>query len=139
MRVRVLFFGMLKEIVGHSGEDSEIPEGASLSTVFNQYASRYPRLREVAGSIVIARNQEFADPATRLEEGDEIAFLPPVSGGSGQGPLEICECGHYFALTRHYIDCRLVINRLQDGSEGAVITFEGTVRNNTRSEEHTSE
>ena len=132
MRVRVLFFGMLKDVVGRSGEDSEVPEGASLGTVFDEYANRYPRLREVARSIVLARNQEFADRATRLEEGDEVAFLPPVSGGSGSGPLEICEGGHYFALTRQNIDSRAVIARLQDGSEGAVVTFEGTVRNHTR-------
>src|SRR5215217_5696084 len=106
MRVRVLFFGMLKDIVGTAGENSEIPEGASLRTVFDDYARRYPRLREIAPSIVVARNQEFADPATPLEEGDEVAFLPPVSGGSGNGPLEIHEAGHYFALTRQHIDSR---------------------------------
>jgi molybdopterin synthase catalytic subunit len=132
MRVRVLFFGMLKDMVGRSGEDSEIPEGASVGTVFDDYANRYPRLREAARSIVVARNQEFADPSTRLEEGDEIAFLPPVSGGSGNAPLQICQDGHYFALTRHQIDSRAIIARLQDGCEGAVITFEGTVRNNTK-------
>src|SRR5206468_1560069 len=122
MRVRVLFFGMLKDMVGRAGEDSEIPDGASLGTVFDDYAKRYPRLREIARSIVVARNHEFADPATLLEEGDEVAFLPPVSGGSGSGPLEISEAGHYFALTRHLIDSRRVIARLQDGSEGAVVT-----------------
>src|SRR4051794_20331939 len=122
MRVRVLFFGMLKDIVGRAGEESEIPADACLRTVFDDYASRYPRLREIAPSIVVARNHEFADPATRLEEGDEVAFLPPVSGGSGWGPLEISEAGHYFALTRHQIDLRGVIARFQDGSEGAVVT-----------------
>lgn len=81
MRVRVLFFGMLKDVVGRSGEDSEIPDGASLGTVFDHYADRYPRLREIARSIVIARNHEFAGPATRLEEGDEVAFLPPSAAG----------------------------------------------------------
>src|SRR5262245_48291685 len=98
MRVRVLFFGMLKDVVGRSGDDSDIPEGSSLASLFESYAERYPRLREIARSIVIARNQEFADPGTCLVEGDEVAFLPPVSGGSGNQRLEICEGGHYFAL-----------------------------------------
>ncbi len=68
-----------------------------------------------------------------VREGDEVAFLPPVSGGAFGCPMpdEICEGGHYFALTRHAIDTRAIIARLLTGAEGAVVTFEGTVRNNT--------
>jgi MoaE-MoaD fusion protein len=136
MRVRVLFFGMLKDVVGQAGEDSEVPEGASLATLFEDYAVRYPRLRQIARSIVIARNREFAGPSTLLEDGDEVAFLPPVSGGSaGNSPsdsIELIENGNYFAITRHCIDDRAVRDRLIDGCEGAVVTFEGTVRNNTK-------
>ena len=58
MRVKVLFFGMLKEIVGHVEEQVELAPGAQLSTIFNHYAVQFPRLRELAGSIVMARNQE---------------------------------------------------------------------------------
>jgi molybdopterin synthase catalytic subunit len=66
-----------------------------------------------------------------VAEGDEIAFLPPVSGGTA-GDLEIAgEDGHYFALTRHAIDTPAVIARVQTGGDGAVVTFEGVVRNNT--------
>lgn len=132
MRARVLFFGMLKDIVGKSAEDAEFPEGADLQSVFDLYRARYPRLGELARSIVIARNQEFADRATLLAEGDEVALLPPVSGGRNTGPIEISEAGNYFALTRHAIDSRGVVARLLTGSEGAVVTFEGTVRNNTK-------
>ena len=85
----------------------------------------------MARSIVMARNQEFAPPTTTVEDGDEIAFLPPVSGGSGEKPLEISEAGHYFALTRRVIDIEAVAARLMTGAEGAVVTFEGTVRNHT--------
>ena len=80
----------------------------------------------------MARNQEFADPATKLADGDEVAFLPPVSGGRNNNDLEIREAGHYFALTRHAIDTHAVIARLLTGAEGAVVTFEGTVRNHTK-------
>ena len=106
MRARVLFFGMLKDIVGMSREEAEFPEGADLRAVFAAYAARFPRLGDLSRSIVVARNQEFADPATRLAEGDEVAFLPPVSGGRNTDDLEIREAGHYFALTRHAIDIR---------------------------------
>jgi MoaE-MoaD fusion protein len=131
MRTRVLFFGMLKEIVGKTAEDAEFPEGADLQSVFEFYRGRYPRLGELSRSIVIARNQEFADRTTALAEGDEVAFLPPVSGGRNTDPLEISEAGHYFALTRHAIDTRAIVARVMTGAEGAVVTFEGTVRNHT--------
>jgi molybdopterin synthase catalytic subunit len=132
MRVRVLFFGMLREIVGMSREDAEFPEGADLHSAFAAYAARFPRLGDLARSIVMARNQEFADPATKLAEGDEVAFLPPVSGGCDSRDLEISEAGNYFALTHRVIDTRALVARLLSGAEGAVVTFEGTVRNHTR-------
>jgi molybdopterin synthase catalytic subunit len=132
MRARVLFFGMLKDIVGKSAEDAELPPGADLESVFDLYRARYPRLGDLASSIVIARNQEFADRKTPLSEGDEIAFLPPVSGGRNNDPIEVMEAGNYFALTRHAIDAKGVIARLMTGAEGAVVNFEGTVRNNTK-------
>jgi molybdopterin synthase catalytic subunit/molybdopterin converting factor small subunit len=132
MHARVLFFGMLKEVVGRSAEEAEFAEGADLHHVFETYAAQYPRLREMARSIVIARNQEFAELAAKVEEGDEIAFLPPVSGGAGPELPEIAIGGNHYALTRHAIDTRSLIARLLTGAEGAVVTFEGTVRNNTK-------
>jgi molybdopterin converting factor subunit 1 len=131
MRVRVLFFGMLKDFTGRSGEDAEFPEGSNLAAVFKSYAARYPRLQEMAKSVVLARNQEFADVSTTLEEGDEVAFLPPVSGGATVSELEVDSGRHYIALTRHAIDTPSLSRRLMTGAEGAVVTFEGTVRNNT--------
>ena len=122
---------MLKDFTGRSGEDAEFPEGSNLGAVFERYAGRYPRLREMAKSVVLARNQEFADNATGLEDGDEIAFLPPVSGGATVTELEVESGRHYIALTRHAIDTHAVSTRLMAGKEGAVVTFEGTVRNNT--------
>lgn len=131
MRVRVLFFGMLRDLVGRPSEDSDIPAGADLRAVFEQYAARFPRLRDLAPSIVVARNHEFANLTTRVEDGDEVAFLPPVSGGACE-PLEIVERGNYFALTRHAIDSHAVGTRILTGGDGAVVTFEGVVRNNTK-------
>ena len=59
MRVRVLFFGMLKDLLGRPGEDLDLPDGARLETVFDHYASQVPKLRAMAQSIVMARNHEF--------------------------------------------------------------------------------
>ena len=133
MRVRVLFFGVLKDLAGRSSEDAEFAEGADLRTVLDHYAALSPGVGKMAGSIVVARNQAFAELATKLAEGDEIALLPPVSGGSEDGAdgLEIEESGNYFAITHRSIDTRRIAGRLLRGGEGAVVTFEGTVRNHT--------
>jgi MoaE-MoaD fusion protein len=131
MRVRVLFFGMLKEVVGRAADEAEFLPGTDLRSVFEWYAERYERLRGLAPSIVMARNHEFAPLGTVLAEGDEVAFLPPVSGGA-DGHLEVAGDGHYFALTRQVIDVRALAARLITGAEGAVVTFEGTVRNQTK-------
>ena len=135
MQVRVLFFGMLKDMVGRAEEEARIAEGADLAAVFAAYAARYPAVDALRGRIAMALNQEFAEPSTRLAEGDEIAFLPPVSGGSGEGGAEtgeIREEGLYCAIVRHPIEARALALSLLNGAEGAVVTFEGTVRNNTK-------
>jgi molybdopterin synthase catalytic subunit len=133
MRVKVLFFGMLKDIVGRVEEQVEVAADARLSTVFDHYAGEFPRLRDMAGSIVIARNQEFSKLNAALAEGDEVAFLPPVSGGSDRYTQQIIDShGNVFALTRNVIDAQEIIERIVRGEDGAVITFDGVVRNNTK-------
>ena len=129
--MRVLFFGMLKDVVGRPEEQLDLETGATLGQIFEQYCGRYPRMREMAASILLARNHEFAEPAAAIAEGDEIAFLPPVSGGS-EYLQQISENGNFFALTQHPIVTRKIADRLLRGEDGAVITFEGVVRNNTR-------
>src|SRR5260370_8516656 len=100
MGAGVLFFGMVKDIVGMSREEAEFPEGSDLRSVFAAYAARFPPLGNLARSIVVARNQEFADPTTRLADGDEVAFLPPVSGGRHTPDLAIHEAGHHLPPPR---------------------------------------
>jgi molybdopterin converting factor small subunit len=80
IRVKVLFFGRLKEIAERS-EDVELTEGASIESLFARFVARYPELARYRGSVVASRNQEFSAWTTLLHSGDEVAFLPPVSGG----------------------------------------------------------
>src|SRR5881296_1182575 len=128
MRVKVLFFGMLKDIVGRVEEPLDLAPGSRLSTVFDHYAGQFPRLRDMAGSIVLARNQEFSGLSTAIAEGDEVAFLPPVSGGLDLYTHEVAGAqGNFYALTRQPIDSRQIVDRLLRGDDGAVITFEGVV------------
>jgi sulfur-carrier protein len=81
MRVRVLFFGQLREIVGSPQEEAELSEGARLEDLFERYGRRFPQLAEFRESIAPSLNQEYADWRAPLASGDEVAFLPPVSGG----------------------------------------------------------
>lgn len=135
VRVHVLFFGLLQDITGKGSDQIELPEGSSLGDAFAYYASRFPRLGEMSKSIVLARNQDFSTAATPIAEGDEIAFLPPVSGGSSEGPfthqIEDPE-GHFFALTRERIDTEWLKRRLLTDGDGAMVDFEGVVRNNSK-------
>jgi molybdopterin synthase sulfur carrier subunit len=79
--VKVLFFGRVRELAGHREEAEDLPEGATIADLFDRYNRRFPALAGFRSSLVASRNQEFAAWDTKLAEGDEIAFLPPVSGG----------------------------------------------------------
>jgi molybdopterin converting factor subunit 1 len=131
MHIRVLFFGQLKDICGRSTDNLELPDNSSAGAVFDHYATEFPTLSAMAGSIVLARNQEFAPSSALLADGDEVAFLPPVSGGAYLDQI-LDEAGHIFALTRDPIDPRAIESALLEGHDGALVTFQGVVRNNTR-------
>jgi len=131
VRVKVLFFGMLKDIAGRSNEVVDVPDGATVGDVFEHFADSFPRLKEYQKSILMARNQEFARPEEPVAPEDEIAFMPPVSGGSAERE-SITPEGHFFALTRRPIDAGALKELLLQGSDGAVVVFEGVARNNTR-------
>ena len=81
IRVKVLFFGRLKELAGRSEDAAEISEASTIEQLFALYATRNPELAKFRSSLVASRNQEFAAWDTPLHSGDEVAFLPPVSGG----------------------------------------------------------
>ena len=74
-------------------------------------------------SIVLAVNQKFCAPSVPLSDGDELAFLPPVSGGADD---------NIFALTRERIDAAAIARRVLRGEDGALVTFEGVTRNNSK-------
>jgi MoaE-MoaD fusion protein len=134
VRVKVLFFGMLKDIVGRAEDHIEVADDSRLESVFARYARQFPRLTALESSIVLACNHEFCDRSAAIREGDEIAFLPPVSGGSGRYTHEIRdpETGCFYALTREPIDTPSIARQILRGEDGAVVDFEGVVRNNTK-------
>ncbi|PYT40575.1 MAG: molybdopterin converting factor subunit 1 [Acidobacteria bacterium] len=81
IRVTVLFFGRLKDLAGHAEDSAEFSDATTIEQLFALYTARYPELAKYRSSVVASRNQEFAAWDTPLRSGDEVAFLPPVSGG----------------------------------------------------------
>jgi MoaE-MoaD fusion protein len=135
MRVRVLFFGMLKDLAGKSSDLLDLPEGASVRDVLATCESRIPRLRESSPSLALAVNQQYAGPDTKLKADDEVALLPPVSGGAPESgePLAGQPAGRrrYASIVREIIDTQRIVAGLKRGEDGAALVFEGIVRNQT--------
>jgi molybdopterin synthase catalytic subunit len=125
MRVRVLFFGQLKDIVGVAQEDAELSEGARVEDLFERYGRRFPQLAEFRSSIAASVNQEYAGWRTPLAPGDEVAFLPPVSGGQ----QEAAGADDIFQLVRSRIDSQEIAENLKAPGDGALVVFDGFVRN----------
>jgi MoaE-MoaD fusion protein len=136
MRVRVLFFGMLKDLVGKASDTVDLDQGASVADLLAHYETQIPRLRESLPSLALAVNQEYASAETKLRSNDEVAILPPVSGGnddnriaSGRGNRrETAHC----AIVRGPIQTQEVLAGVKRGEDGAAVVFEGVVRNHSR-------
>jgi MoaE-MoaD fusion protein len=123
MRIKVLFFGFTHDLTGLREELVELGEGENLQGLRRFYENRFPRLGELAGSLLFAVNQQIADPLAVLHEGDEVALMPPVSGGVD----ESC-----YRITGERISAWEFARSLQTPSDGAVVTFEGVVRNHSK-------
>lgn len=80
MKIKILAFGIAREILGTSQTALEIPESATVSSLKTQLEETYPRLRQLA-TYMVAVNDEYAQPEQILFPTDEIAIIPPVSGG----------------------------------------------------------
>ena len=136
MRVRVLFFGMLKDLVGKASDTLDLDQGASVADLLAHYETQIPRLRESLPSLALAVNQEYASTETKLRSNDEVAILPPVSGGK-DGSRIASGGGHrretaHCAIGRGPIQTQEVLADVKRGEDGAAVTFEGVVRNQTR-------
>jgi MoaE-MoaD fusion protein len=128
MRVRVLFFGVLKDIVGKPADEIDLPDGSSVADVLRRYESQVPQLKQSLPSLAMAVNQQYGGPDTKLKANDEVALLPPVSGGAP----ELTERRRSATIVREVIDTQRVVGALKRGEDGAALVFEGVVRNQTR-------
>jgi MoaE-MoaD fusion protein len=126
MKIKVLLFGLLKDIAGRSSETLELQDGALVRDVLAYYSQTIPRFEALIPGLAISVAEEYARPDRALREGDEVGLLPPVSGGS----TEVRD-GDVF-LVREPIDKQAVVTRLQHPADGATVVFDGIVRDNTR-------
>ncbi len=123
MQIRVLVFGALKDMLGRSTETLDLPEGARVEAVLSHYSRHTPRFQDLLPSLAVSVNQEYSGPDHALRAGDEVALLPPVSGGNAER----------IRIVRERIDTQAELSRLKLPEDGAAVVFEGVVRNNTRS------
>ncbi len=127
MQVKVLFFGALRDMMGKSSDAAELPERAKVSHLLEHYAGIEPKIIGMLPSLAVSVNQEYANRNADLRHGDEVALLPPVSGGSNEALR-----GRYSEIVRNKIDATGLMHLMKAPGDGAVIVFEGIVRDNTR-------
>jgi MoaE-MoaD fusion protein len=136
MRVRVLYLGMLRDVAGLDHEAVELAEGARLSGLYSELERRFPKLQGFRNSIALALNQEYADATAELHDNDEVALIPPVSGGSSDedstAETPLPRISEHARLVGKPIKTAMVLASIKHPEDGAVAVFDGIVRNNSR-------
>lgn len=128
--VRLLFFGAGREAAGHTELDFTLAASANLHALRSELLARFPALAPFGASLLAAVNEEYATDETLLHNGDEVAFFPPVSGGSGENTTT--EARDFYELTTAPIDVGGVARRVVPPTCGATVTLDGYVREWTR-------
>jgi len=128
MQIRVLLFGVIKDIVGRPTEVIDLPEGARVHDLVAGYIDRFPGFELMASALAVSVNQEYSQGDRPLSAGDEVGLLPPVSGGWAEARAPRGEV----RIVREPIPTPTLLANLKGDQDGAAVVFEGVVRNNTR-------
>lgn len=120
IRVRVRCFASVRECLGQDVFDVDLAIGTSVAQLLALLARQAPALERLP--LAFAVNRDYARSETVLRDGDEVAFIPPISGGSGRGDL------YRFELVDGPIDPRALEAEVRTDRDGAVVTFAGTTR-----------
>ena len=121
MKVKLLFFANLKNIISKSKLDLTLPDGANVLQLREILLGSYPQLKEVLPNVIVSINQEFAFDEDLIPEGAEIAFFPPVSGGSDTR----------VAISEDPIDINSLLSEATRNTTGAAAIFTGIIRGET--------
>lgn len=132
IQVQVLLFGVLKDWLGAETATVEVPEGATVAELLAQLSAEHGGVQ--FKGIAVSVNAEYAQAGQMLRAGDEVGLLPPVSGGSGEMGKDLKDenPGGSARLTREPIDAARLAAEARQGEDGAVVVFDGIVRDNTR-------
>jgi molybdopterin synthase catalytic subunit len=122
IEVRIRFFAGHRDIVGQTETVLTLEPDTTLGDLWARLVCDYPALERYSGHLLYAVNQDFSEPDTILRDGDEAAFIPPVSGGTATAML--------FAITEQPLDSTPLVQAVQSPADGAVVTFAGVVRDN---------
>lgn len=127
LTVTVRLFASLRELAGEGTTQVEVPAGSRAGDVWDACVRRWPALATRRQSTVLAVNQEFAKPDVIVHDGDEVALLPPVSGGaSGTQGSE-----HMVELTDQPLSPEALSAMVMRPSDGGLVVFSGVVRNHS--------
>jgi molybdopterin converting factor subunit 1 len=81
MKINVKLYSSFREIVGTKEEVIEVPEGTTVQMLLDSYVNRFSRIGRFKDHVILSVNKEYGHPTRKLKDGDEVSFLPPVSGG----------------------------------------------------------
>jgi MoaE-MoaD fusion protein len=129
INITVLLFGACREAAATDEFSVTLPAGTSVAKAFEELKRLYPALEPFSSRLLFAVNESYAGPEQILSSGDTLAVLPPVSGGSetsAETETDICE------LTHEEIDSRRLALRILQPGDGAIVTFDGVTRNQSR-------
>lgn len=131
MKARVRLFARLADLAGARETEVELGEGLSVAEAFAVLCRDHPELADLSGSLMYAVNAEYVTPDHPLRPGDELALIPPVSGGTDTparpGPVEVGP----FEVTSEPLDPRPLAEAVRRDDSGAVAVFLGVVRDNS--------
>ena len=134
MQVRILPFGILKESLGSDPFALDLPGGATVADLLSRLGVQAPAIESLG--IAVSVNADYAGRGQVLRENDEVGLLPPVSGGSSTREAELSRerisAPTKALLTRDAIDADALVAAAKQGEDGAVVVFDGIVRNNSR-------
>ena len=128
IKINVLFFGAARDVVDQNPLSLSVEGTATVSRAFQQLVERFGGLERFGRSLLFAVNQEYATPDTNLNDNDELAIFPPVSGGAEP----VTGTDDFFELTVEPIDVGSVARRVVLPECGATVTLDGFAREWTK-------
>ncbi len=123
MELRVRLFAVLRDAVGASEVSVEVPAGIDAQGLVRELELQHPALTNRCDGSLIAVNEEYAEPSAVINPGDSIALIPPVSGGAISEHVSV-------GVTEDALDASRIAESLRQPANGALVIFEGIVRDN---------